>query len=248
MTIPPRVRVVGPGRAGGSLATALARVGWVVEPPLGRGDKLAGAARDVDLVIISTPDPVIADAAREIDPVERTVVAHLAGSRGLDLLGDHPRTAVLHPLVAMPDPTVGAARLLAGAWFAVAGDPLVQRVASDLGGRWFPVGDDDRATYHAAAVVASNHLVALLGQVERMAEGIGVPTEAFWDLARGSLENVAEIGAAAALTGPVARRDWDTVRRHLNALDPSEREAYRAMAAAALRLVDAAGELPPDLR
>ena len=49
-----------------------------------------------------------------------------------------------------------------------------------------------------------------------------------------------------ALTGPVARGDWDTVARHLAALDPSEHDAYRALAAAARRLVDEGG-LPPDL-
>ena len=74
-----------------------------------------------------------------------------------------------------------------------------------------------------------------------MAASIGVPPEAYLDLARASLENVALLGPAAALTGPVARGDWDTVARHLAALDPTEHEAYRALAAAARRLVDDRG-------
>jgi predicted short-subunit dehydrogenase-like oxidoreductase (DUF2520 family) len=57
---------------------------------------------------------------------------------------------------------------------------------------------------------------------------------------------VGELGAARALTGPVARGDWATVARHLAALDPSEHEAYRALATAARRLVDGTG-LPTDL-
>jgi predicted short-subunit dehydrogenase-like oxidoreductase (DUF2520 family) len=165
------------------------------------------------------------------------VVAHLAGSLGLDVLAPHPRRAALHPLVSLPDADRGADRL-SGAWFAVAGDPLVQRAASDLGGRWFEVADHDRAAYHAAAAVASNHLVALMGQVERIAAGIGVPGEAYLLLAAASLQNVAELGAASALTGPVARGDWDTVARHLAAIDPAERPAYLALAAEARRLVD----------
>jgi predicted short-subunit dehydrogenase-like oxidoreductase (DUF2520 family) len=79
----------------------------------------------------------------------------------------------------------------------------------------------------------------LLGQVERVAATAGVPLEAFLDLVRGTVDNVERLGPAAALTGPVARGDWDTVARHLAALDPSEREAYAAMASAAARLVDA---------
>lgn len=215
--------------------------------PFGRGDELRYAAAGTDLLVIATPDGAIAEVAATIEPDGAAVVAHLAGSLGLDVLSPHPRVGAVHPLVALPDPSVGAERLLASAWFAVAGDPLTQRLAADLGGRWFEVADRDRATYHAAAVVASNHLVALLGQVERLATGIGVPPEAYLDLAVGSLANVVDLGAAAALTGPVARRDWETVRRHLTALDPGEHEAYRAMAAAALKLVDPIAELPADL-
>jgi predicted short-subunit dehydrogenase-like oxidoreductase (DUF2520 family) len=77
-------------------------------------------------------------------------------------------------------------------------------------------------------VVASNHLVGLLGQVERLAAGIGVPPAEYLDLARGSLDNVAAMGAAAALTGPVRRGDRSTVERHLAALPPDERELYEA--------------------
>lgn len=244
--MPPRLRVIGPGRAGGSLATALGRAGWDVVGLLGRHDDLTDALDAVDLLAVATPDDVVATVAAEVRPRPRAVIAHLAGSLGLDVLAPHERVAALHPLVSLPDPEVGASRLASGAWFAVAGDPIVQRAADDLGGRWFEVADADRAAYHAAAAVASNHLVALLGQVERIAAGIGVPPEAYLDLARTTLDNVADMGAARALTGPVARGDWATVARHLEAIDDEEAAAYRAMAAAARRLVDGTA-LPPHL-
>jgi predicted short-subunit dehydrogenase-like oxidoreductase (DUF2520 family) len=244
VSLPPRVRVIGAGRAGGSLATALYRAGWQVVGLLGRDDDLTTAASGCDLLVIATPDGAVASVAAAVEPHEGTVVAHLAGSLGLDVLAPHRRTAALHPLVSLPDPEVGAARL-SGAWFAVAGDPLAQRAVADLGGRWFEVADDQRTTYHAAAAVASNHLVALLGQVERIAAEIDVPVQAYLDLAVASLANVAQLGPAGALTGPVARGDWETVRRHLGAIDPSERTAYVALAAQAARL--AGRELPADL-
>jgi len=168
--------------------------------------------------------------------VPTTVVAHLAGALGLDVLDGHERAAALHPLVSLPDADIGAERLAGGAWFAVAGDPLVRQVVDDLGGHAFAVADLDRTRYHAAAVIASNHLVALLGQVERVAPE-GVPLEAFLGLARGTIDNVAALGAAAALTGPVARGDWATVERHLAALPEDERPAYEAMVAEARRLI-----------
>ncbi|MEO6628974.1 MAG: DUF2520 domain-containing protein [Aquihabitans sp.] len=241
MTVAPRVRIIGPGRAGRSLASALASAGWAVAPLVGRGDETHTAANGVDLLVVATPDTAIASVAAKVEPDPRTVVAHLAGSLGLEVLAPHQRVAALHPLVSLPDAEVGATRLATGAWFAVAGDPIVQRVAADLNGRCFEVADQDRAAYHAAAAIASNHLVALLGQVERIAGAIGVPVEAYLDLARDTLDNVSAMGAAAALTGPVARGDWDTVVRHLAALDPSEHDAYLALAAAARRLVDGTG-------
>ncbi|MBV9411041.1 MAG: DUF2520 domain-containing protein [Acidimicrobiia bacterium] len=187
--------------------------------------------------MIATPDAAVADAASVVDPVAETVVAHLAGSLGLDVLARHPRRASVHPLVALPDPEVGAERLQ-GAWFALAGEPFVRTVVDALEGQWFTVADDDRAAYHAAACIASNHLVALLGQAERVGAAAGVPREAFLDLVRATVENVAVLGPARALTGPAARGDLETLTRHRAALDPSELGAYDAMVDLAKRLVD----------
>jgi predicted short-subunit dehydrogenase-like oxidoreductase (DUF2520 family) len=163
-------------------------------------------------------------------------VAHLAGSLGLDVLGSHPRRAAVHPLVAMPNAEIGAKRLASGAWFAVAGDAIARRVVDDLGGRWFEVADEHRAAYHAAAVIASNHLVALLGQAERVASIAGVPLAAYLDLVRVTIDNVAELGPAGALTGPAARGDWATIEAHLAAMPEDERDAYRTLVELARRL------------
>ena len=46
-------------------------------------------------------------------------------------------------------------------------------MVESLGGRLVTVADGDRATYHAAACMAANHVVALLGQVERVAATVG---------------------------------------------------------------------------
>lgn len=231
-----RVRIIGGGRAGASLHRALTRAHWPVAPLLGRADDLSGAAVGVDLLVIATPDASIAEVAASVRP-SGVVVAHMSGALGLAPLVGHPRSAVLHPLVALPDPDRGADRLV-GAWFglATAGDPLVEEVVDELHGQIVRVAEGDWARYHAAAVIASNHLVALLGTVERVAASIAVPLQAYVDLARGALEDVAALGPAAALTGPVRRGDSATVQRHLDALPESERAAYQALAEEAARL------------
>ena len=231
------VRIIGPGRAGSSLALALERAGWTVAPVLGRGDDLGAAAAGVDLLVLAVPDASVGPVADAVDPSSSCAVAHLSGSLGMACLAAHPRRAVLHPLVALPDPERGAERLV-GAWFglAVDGDPLAAEAVASLRGKVVSVAEDHWASYHAAAVMASNHLVALLGQVDRVAAAVGAPIEAFLDLARGSLADVADLGPAAALTGPVRRGDVATVERHLAALAPEERAGYAAMAEEARRL------------
>lgn len=232
---PPSVVVIGNGRAGGALALALATCGWPVTGPLGRHDDQRAAVADADVVVIATPDASVATVARSLVAAGDAVVVHMAGSLGLGVLDGHARTGSLHPLVSLPSPEVGAQRLQ-GAWFAVAGDDVCVAMVEALGGRHVTVADDTRAAYHAAACIASNHLVALLAQAERVAATAGVPLEPLLGLVKGTVDNVAELGCEAALTGPAARGDNETIERHRQALSPGELPAYDAMVAEARRL------------
>lgn len=231
-------RVIGTGRAATSFTSALSAAGWSFTEPIRRGEDVAGATHDVDVVLIATSDDAIADVAAAIEPDDSCAVVHLSGSLGPGPLAGHSRRAVVHPLVALPDGTRGAARLV-GAWFGVSAvrDPVADRIVTDLDGRVVEIADDAWACYHAAAAIAANHLVALLGQAERVGAMAGLPLAALMDLARGSLEDVAELGPAEALTGPVRRGDTATIERHLGALPADEREAYRTMSVQAARLL-----------
>jgi predicted short-subunit dehydrogenase-like oxidoreductase (DUF2520 family) len=264
-TSPPRdFALVGPGRAGTAVALVLAARGWRPVAVAGRtveaastqevaarlsvpAAEVAKAGHDADLVIVATPDAAIARVAATLAPSLRSgaLVIHLSGVSTLhDLDGvlraPDMEVGSLHPLQSLPSADEGAERLT-GSWCAIDGSPRVERIALTLGMRPFRVDAAERVRYHAAASVASNHLVALLGQVERLAAHAGVPFEAFLPLVRGTLANVAELGAAAALTGPVARGDHETVARHVDALPRDERDTYRALVREARRLADHEG-------
>ena len=236
------VRIVGAGRAGGSFAGALMSVGLDVE--VADRHELSSAAAGVDLVLICTPDDVITEVARSILPGP-AVVAHCSGSRQLDVLAPHRRRCSVHPLMSLHNPTTGATRLLNGCRFAVAGDPAGHAMVERLGGIAFDVADDDRTTYHATASVAANHLVALCAEVETLAGRLDIYPAGFLQMMETTLADVAQHGSAAALTGPVARGDWATVRAHLNTLDDDQREPYIALARVAARV--ARRELQSDL-
>jgi predicted short-subunit dehydrogenase-like oxidoreductase (DUF2520 family) len=230
------VRVIGPGRAGLSLARALPGDAFEVVEVLSRHDDPTAAAAGVDVLVLATPDDAVASLAARVRPEPGCVVVHLAASLGLDALSPHGRRASLHPLVPLPNATVGAARLRAGISFAVAGEPVAEEMARALGGRPFVVADADRAAYHAAACVAANHVVALLGQVERIAAAAGLELDAFLGLSRAAIDDVARLGPSEALTGPAARGDWATLERHRRALPEEERPGYLAGVSLASRL------------
>jgi predicted short-subunit dehydrogenase-like oxidoreductase (DUF2520 family) len=261
--------LVGPGRAGTTVAAALVARGWIAVAVAGRSpeapstraaaDRLgapavpvAGAGRDADLVIVATPDAAIADTAAALATSLRAgaLVVHLSGACPVDELaklhGARPDVEVgaLHPLQSLPSAEVGLRRL-PGSWCAVEGPASVERLALSLGLRPFRVPPGERARYHAAATIASNHLVALLGQAARVAHAAGIPPEALVPLVRATVDNVDALGPAAALTGPVARGDADTVARHLDALAPQDAATYRALAREALTL---SGGDDPSLR
>ncbi len=225
---------------------ALAEAGWTTElsaarplvdgaassdDDLGRGD-----FHTVDLVLLAVPDAAIADVARLL-PATDAVVAHVSGACGLDVLAPHRRIGSIHPLMSLPDAAIGSRRLLDSCTFAVDGDPLLTEVAASLGGRSIAVPTASRALYHATASIAANHLTALCAQVESLAAQVGVPVDAYWTLMRTTLDNVADVGPSAALTGPAARADWDTIRTHLAALPTDgDRDLYRALCEQAARL------------
>ena len=254
--------LIGPGRAGATVALALVARGYTVTSVAGRAPDapstvataacldakpvfVSKAGRKAGIVIIATPDAAIEATAVAVAPslTRNALVVHLAGSFGIGVfapmleLRPDARVAALHPLQSLPSVSLGLDRL-PGSWAAIAGDAQVQELADALELRTFTLPDDQRARYHATAVVASNHLVALLGQVERLAAAAGVPFEAFAPLAEASLMNAFGLGARAALTGPVSRGDLATVVDHLRELPPSERDAYRALAREAARLAD----------
>ncbi len=140
--------------------------------------------------LIATPDAAIADVAAAVEPVDRTVVAHLSGSLGLDAAAPHAaRGASLHPLVALPDAERGRRAAGRRRWFAAGRRrrSLPPRSSPSLGGRGrarSPTTTGPPTTPPPSSPRTTSSRCS--GQVERVAAGVGVPLEAYLDLARGS--------------------------------------------------------------
>ncbi|MGI8518341.1 MAG: DUF2520 domain-containing protein [Acidimicrobiia bacterium] len=228
-----KILIVGPGRAGGALALAAAAVGHQIVGLVARSPQrwdLPFPMIDhkwpaADLVVVATRDSDITAAASEVAGNHLPASAiHLSGATSVDALAG--LTALgwdvgsFHPLQTLPDPLSGAAAL-SGSWVAVtAGGGLrrrLARLADDLGMTEFDLADSAKPAYHAGAAAASNFLLAGLDLAERLLREAGVPFAAAAPLSAEILENAFAKGPRSALTGPIARGDWETVRAQLEA-------------------------------
>jgi predicted short-subunit dehydrogenase-like oxidoreductase (DUF2520 family) len=269
--------IVGAGRVGTSLAVLWRRAGHRIVAVAGGAATPAraarflpdvrvldavGAATGAEVVVIATPDAVIEAVCEEMAKAGALetagAVVHASGAAGLEALGAAASvgatTLSVHPLQTCP--TVEAAvEAIPGAAFAVTahderGHELGERLARDAGGRPFPIADELKPLYHAAAVFASNYVVTVTALAEELQRAAGVPdpTAALAPLQEATLANVHRVGSAEALTGPAVRGDAITLQRNLEALArqaPGAVGPYVALADLALALAERSGRVAP---
>ena len=242
-----RLIVVGPGRAGSSLAAAAESAGLKVSL-LSRDEDLPDIDPGETAVLLCVPDAAIAAACERIaaEVPAGTPVGHVSGATPLTALDaaatrGYP-TFSLHPLQTIPSrdtPLAGTPCALAGSDTGLA---VARELASKLDMRPFEVAEANRATYHTAASMASNFLVALEESAAELLEAAGVaePRDVLAPLVLRTAANWADAGAGA-LTGPIARGDEATVAEHLRALAeeaPQLTPLYEVLAERARELVD----------
>ena len=205
-------------------------------------------------MFLAVPDAAIAATAERIaaaGPPAAVSFVHLSGATTLDALAALRPRAVgsFHPMQSFPFPRPPEA--FRGIAVAVdASTPALRRrlnaLARRLGAHPKPVGDAQRAAYHAAGAYASNFVTVMLREAVRLLEGIGwseeEATKALLPLIDGAVENMRRKGVVKALTGPIRRGDDVTVRRHLEVVpDP---DLYRMLASIALEIAREAGLEP----
>ena len=242
---PASVGIVGRGRVGTALSRVFADARIEVDGPVGRD-----AAPRGDAVLLCVPDAEIAAAATAVaEAATARLVGHVSGATPLSALAPARRAGAevfgFHPLQTFAD---GAAPRLDGVGCAVAGSvPAAAAAAAALarrvGMRPFEIEDVRRASYHAAAAIASNFLVTLEAAAEAVAARAGFAGEdaraMLAPLVRQTVDNWAAAGPEGALTGPLARGDEATVA--------AQRDAVAAADPALLPLFDALAGLTRSL-
>ncbi len=258
--------LIGAGAVGSAVARRLRERGWrpgvVASRSPGPARRLArelgaraattdnaAAARAAARLLVAGPDGAIAAVAaagaRAGSLRPGALAVHFSGALASDVLEPLREggavTGCIHPLQSFADPDAEA-RLDETFLFYEGGDPdRIREVAADLGGRPVPLAARGKALYHAGAAAACNLLTAMVDLGVRLLERAGIDgkqaLEALLPLIRGTVENLGSVGLPAALTGPVARGDVDTVRMHLEALRHAAPELLAPYAAASLHAV-----------
>ncbi len=204
---------------------------------------------DSDLVWITVPDDAIAATARRLAGTQDwqgKIVFHSSGALTSDDLAPlrerGAKVASVHPGMTF---VRGPAPQMLGVAFAVEGDAaatrMAKRIVEDLGGTTHAINKRNKVLYHVFGSFASPMVIALMASLECVAKAAGIKPDdiktMMVPLLSQTLRNYLQHDAASAFSGPLARGDVATVRRHLEQLKvvPEARAVYVALARAAVK-------------
>jgi predicted short-subunit dehydrogenase-like oxidoreductase (DUF2520 family) len=228
---------------------------------------LAAIPPNVNVILITTPHSAVADVARGLSRLDRSykgvAVCHASGmltAEVLEPLKEKGATVFsFHPLQTFPrsfppkDILPNVRNIYYGVDGSAAGLKAAQALAQALQGHLFRVPPEMRAFYHAACVVASNHLTTLFGILDTMYRQIEPQGKnflaLFYPIIMATISNVRATSPEEALTGPIARGGVETVARHLDALAkyaPSAIPFYVALSQETVRLAAVRKSLTPS--
>lgn len=193
----------------------------------------ADAAKEAEMIFITTPDSRIADVCNELVSAglidARNYVVHMSGVLGLSELESAARVGAkvfcAHPLQTFPNVSAAIASL-PGSYFGITAKDnetieFGKNIITDLNGIPIEIKDNDKPVYHAAACIASNYLVTLLDSVNQLGKDVGLgenSLSAYLPLIRTTLNNIERLGTKDALTGPISRGDTKTIQSHIEKL------------------------------
>jgi predicted short-subunit dehydrogenase-like oxidoreductase (DUF2520 family) len=274
----PTVGIVGAGAVGTALGVAIARAGWpvravasrdvarrerfsVLVPGVRAFAEASALIDEVDLTILSVPDDAIPAVVQDLRLYSGQMLVHTSGLLGPEVLqvsiaaGSH--VGSFHPLVSFTADVERSVAGLTGATIAVEGDEIIITLLADLaeaiGGVAVRLPAGTKPAYHAAAVLSSGGLVALLDAIATLGAVAGMDERGslavYGRLVEQTLANARAIGVPASLTGPITRGDVGTLERHLEILTrlaPGVVDLYLAAARREVAIAEQRRALSPE--
>ena len=272
------IAIIGVGKMGGALALTFSKKNYKVTQLFTRNyekaeeiaklieprPKILGSEEfekiNADIVFITTQDSEIATVAENL--AERLEILpyifHTSGalsSKVLEKLNKNGcQVGSIHPLISISDAKIGTDSLK-GAYFCLEGDTLAvdlaTQIIANLEGIPFSIETKYKPLYHASAVTACGHLVALVSTAVEMLSNCGLSkTQAqtiLFPLIKSTVENLSLQTPTEALTGTFARADTETLKLQLAALEKIDsRELLEIYKLLGLRSLHLAAEQGTD--
>ncbi|SFE67794.1 Rossmann-like and DUF2520 domain-containing protein [Peptostreptococcus sp. D1] len=195
-------------------------------------NNLESIVRDSNCLIIATPDGEIKNIWQQLKcyNLENKVICHCSGSLSSKIFTDAPSKKIykgsIHPALAINDIS-SSYRDLEKAFFSLEGDQefidIFKNILVEKGNRYKIIRSDDKIKYHLSSVFVSNLFLALGNISLELLSECGFDENESFDvlsnLARLNVENFVKNGPIKALTGPVERNDFTTVKNHLMSID-----------------------------
>lgn len=258
---------IGAGKAGCSLGRYFVHYGIPLAGYASRSMASAQAAADAahtqsfdtfdkllsmcDVLFITAPDGQIKGVWEQIRafPVRGKFICHCSGSLSSAIFSEITEAGAygysIHPMFPFNSKKTSYEDL-SKALFTLEGDrehrDQMLSFLSVLPNPVVEIGAEDKVRYHAAAVMASNQMAALMNRALRILESCGFSGQdgltALAPLVRTNLENILRSGPKEALTGPVERNDAATVEKHLRALSGEEKEIYLPLCRELIRIAE----------
>lgn len=211
---------------------------------------------DSDILFLTVTDSAISSVWDSIkgDNLQGKIICHCSGSLSSQIFSDINSYGAygysIHPLYAIPSKTESY-KDLCNAMFTLEGHPAhldkLKGFLESFGNTVQIISTDSKSTYHAAAVFASNHMVALASVAIKLLADCGFSHEnalkAISPLMEGNLANLLKDGPTKALTGPVERNDISTIKRHLDCITEDYTGLYALLTEELIRI---AKEKHPD--
>lgn len=235
----------------GKVATALCRqffskgfrIQKIVSPTGSRGKALARSCNadwsqsavfnsNEDFIIAAVPDDRLPRILNGIKCPSETIVAHTAGSLGLDVFPPFLKhTGVFYPLQTFSENrSVSFSEL---PFLLEASDPVVLKKLSNMaeitGARVFVTSTGQRAMLHLAAVFACNFTNHMLTAGKMISGKAGFSYDVLKPLVLETIKKAIENSPENSQTGPAYRNDTGTIKRHIDLLSfsPELQEIYR---------------------
>lgn len=214
-------------------------------------------ADNTDLVFITTPDDAIPTVASSVKWRRGQSVVHCSGVDSVQVLEpariNGGQVGAFHPLQTFASISY-AIENIPGSTFAIEGSGEIlnklQELATSLGGNWILLKAEDKVLYHASAVIACNYFVTLVKLSSDLWQNFGITSnvaiKALTPLLRGTLNNLNNVGLPNALTGPIARGDTGTLKKHLDSLGkraPGLLSAYKELGLQTIPIALAKGKI-----